>query len=264
MPNKNNPDEPIEVLLSTESESKPVQDEIEDSSNIATGETALTESTHDIPAIILSELKPVLAAVEEKVEALVADAEFWKQLVEKKQEQIDKLHEENRDYKDDLIEQFKRKLVLGIIEQLDASDKQITTFEAKEKSENNYNNLLSAFREVTDDFRDMLQNRFDITPFRSNHGDQFDATRHSVLGRQPSDDKNKDKTISKSKRHGYTNIDGKIIRPELVEVYYFDASLAIPAAVPPVLPPAVDEESMPTTFPVTSSDHEDSETDLQE
>jgi len=224
------------------------------------------EITLDTSRLILSELKPMFTTLAEKVESLTGDAVFWKQLVEKKQEQIDKLYDENRDCKDGLVEQFKRKLVLGVIEQLDVADKQIATFEAKEETEKNYKNLLSAFRDMADEFRDMLRNRLDIIPFCSNPGEQFVATRHNALGRQPIADPSKDKTISKSKRHGYENNDGKVLRPELVEVFYYDVPLTTPiVSAPPPLTPTVEEEqkeTMPSTTP--SPEHAKSKTNEQD
>ncbi|MCL2348223.1 MAG: nucleotide exchange factor GrpE [Planctomycetaceae bacterium] len=200
------------------------------SANPTAGETETLES--------VSELKPILLALAEKLEGLSEQIDFGQKFAEKKiNEQIDKLWEENKGFKDSLIEQFKKKLVLGVIEQLDAADKQISHFETREESEKTYKNLLSAFREITGEFREMLQNRLDIAFFQSEEGEAFVAAKHNALGKQPTGDKSKDQTISRSKRYGYANNDGKILRPELVEVFYYDSSLA------PSIPP----------------DHEDSE-----
>ena len=184
--------------------------------------------------------------------------------MEKKQEQIDKLYEENRAYKDGIIEQFQKKLVLGVIEQLDAAYKQISTFEGKEETEKNYKNLLLAFREIADDFLDMLRNRQGIIPFHSNSGERFDPTRHNTLRREPTGDQSKDTTISRPMRHGYANGDGSILRPELVEVFYYDASL--PPTTTDTMEPVVGfaEEHHETPPLATPSDSEESRMNRQE
>ena len=188
-----------------------------------------TESVHEASEHVLSELKPIFTAFQEKLDALSGQIDFGIKFADKKiNERVDKLYEENRVYKDNLVEQFKKKLVLGVIEQIDVADKQISYFEMSEESEKNYQSLMRAFREITDDFREMLNNRLDIIPFQSCPGDKFNAVRHNVLGTIPDGDKDKDKTIAISKRYGYANIDGIVLRPELVDVFYFDSSLATP------------------------------------
>ena len=176
-----------------------------------------------------------IGALRDQIERLVEEVQFSAKFSEKKQEQIDKLYEENRQYKEDLIEQFKTKLVLGVIEQLDRTDREVEGFMNKKDSEKGYKNLTKSFCDLAGEFRDMLQNRLDITAFQSNIGDKFDAQKHKALATTPDDDEAKDKTIAKSKRHGYMNAKGKILRPEFVEVYYYAPSPK-PESSPDVLP----------------------------
>ena len=230
----------------------------------STDEMPISEPTTDVTDRILSELKPILNSLNEKVESLTKEVNFWKQLVERKQADIDKLYDENRDYKDDIIGQFKKKLVLGVIEQLDVAYKQIATFENREQSEKNYTKLLRSFQEIADDFLDMLRNRLGITPFQSNHGEKFDPARHNAIRRKPTNVKSSDTTINESVRNGYVNSDGRILRPEFVEVFYYDASLSsTPSAdnaVDPVIEPVEEQNITPLAM---QSDTQESKADEQ-
>jgi len=145
-----------------------------------------------------------------------------------KQESIDKLYKENCDYRDNIIETLKQKLVFGVIEQLDYADKAITTFESKGESEKTFANLLSSFQEITEDFRLMLQNRFDVYCFRSEPGTLFVHERQKVMQSLPTGDVLQDKTIIKSRRFGYENASGTVLRSEFVDVYYYDKTLDVP------------------------------------
>ena len=111
----------------------PIQDSVEPSAtpdSPADSESLMPEPTPDVAERVLSELKPLIAALSKKVESLTSELDFYKQLVERRQEQIDTLYEENRGYRDDIIGQFKKKLVQGVIEQIDAAYKQISTFKS--------------------------------------------------------------------------------------------------------------------------------------
>jgi molecular chaperone GrpE len=137
-----------------------------------------------------------------------------------KQEQVDKLYKENMDYKSGILEKFKRSLVLAVIEQIDAAEKQIAFFGGAEFSEENYLKLLSFYRETASDFQDVLLQQFDVAAFRSEPNFPFDAKRQKSLKTVPTDDPAKNKFVSKSLRPGY-EIDGFLLRPEMVEVYVY-------------------------------------------
>jgi len=221
-------------------------------------ETAVPESAPDTTEHVLSELKPTLTTLEgkldsliEKLDSLVENIDFGTKFAEKKQEQIDKLYEENRLYKDNIIEKFKEKLVMGIIEQLAIADRMVSNFEEKEETEKNYNNLLEAFRELTDDFRTMLLSRFYVDAYCSEPGEMFEPGKHQALPNGvifTEDETKKDKIVS-SVRYGYKSggKDGKILREEIVKVYRYHA--------PPVPPPESDSQTNEQTAVVPEPQH---------
>lgn len=188
------------------------------------------EPTRDVAERILSELQPILATLNEKVETLTRDADFWKQLVVRKEEQIDNLHEENRQYRDDVIGRFRDKIVQVVIGQLDGTERQIKAFIEKGESEKTYTNLLDSFTKLVEAFRDGLAN-LGITAYKTNEGEPLNEERHKVGRSEATGEKEKVKTIIRSTRYGYKREDGTILRPEFVDIYHYDAKLDIPAEI---------------------------------
>jgi len=181
------------------------------------------EATRDIAERIFSELQPILGTLNEKVDSLTKEAEFFNQLVAKKEEQIDKLYDENQGYKQGILEKFKKSLVLAVIGQIDAALKTISHFGNQEFSEENYRKLLANYNEIASDFQDSLAQSFDVVTFSSEENTLFDAKRQRALKTVPTEDETKHKTIRQSLRQGYemANADGTktLLRLEMVEVY---------------------------------------------
>jgi molecular chaperone GrpE (heat shock protein) len=189
---------------------------------------ALNEEKQDINPFA-AELE-ILITNQKKNEGLLheilSQTQYAVQFAEKKQEQIDKLYAENRQYRDGIIEKFKEKLVMGIIEQLDSADRETKSFFDKEDNETNYNKLFNAFSELADDFREMLENRLGIVAYKTDEGEPLDLKRHKVIRSIPTGEKERGKTIMRSTRYGYETEDGKVLRPEFVDVYHYDTKLA--------------------------------------
>ena len=200
---------------------------------------------------ILSELKPLLLELGDKLDSLTLDVDFAK----KKQEQFDKLYEENRGYKDDIIGKFRDKLVQVVIGELDSADRQIKTFMEKGESEKTYASLLTAFTELVGDFRVMLAN-LGITAYKTSEGESLELKRHKIVQSEATGEKEKGKTIIRSVRYGYETEDGKILRPEFVDVYYYDANLNITAETPQAeteIPQNTNEQSNRIVSPVAET-----------
>jgi len=211
-----------------ESEKEPVQS-IDCQSDAPVEETVTSEpmsSTSDASEheCIISELKPILTTLEEKLDLLTQNVDFeLKKSAEKKQEQIDKLYEENQEYKEGIHEKFKKSLILAVIGQIDAAFKTISHFGNQEFSEENYSKLLKNYNEIAVDFQDSLSQSFDVVAFDSEKDTPFDPKCQRSLKTVPTEDETKHKTISKSLRQGYelVNADGTktLLRLEMVEVY---------------------------------------------
>ena len=137
-----------------------------------------------------------------------------------KQEQIDKLHKENMEYRSGILEQLKRSLILAVIAQIDAAEKQIAFFGTQEFSEENYRKLLGFYQDTTDDFQNTLRQQFDTTVFRCEPDTPFDPVRQRALKTISAEEPEKHKLVKRSLRPGY-ELDGSILRPEMVEVYVY-------------------------------------------
>ena len=189
-----------------------------------------------------------LADLQAQMEKLLTEFNGKLKYDSKKQEQIDQLYKENVDFREGLVEQFKRKLALTVIEQIDDAEKQIAYFEKADHSEENFCKIFDSFKDISLGFRDMLLERFDIESWKSAPETPFDPRRQRTLRTTPTGEKEKAKTIKNSIRFGYQTADGIILRPEMVEVYVFDKSQVSskPAAPEPATPePATPEPATP-------------------
>ena len=171
---------------------------------------------------LLQQLMSVVEANKELSQQLVKDFDTKLKYDAAKQEQIDKLYNENKEYKQGIHEKLKKSLIIEVIKQIESAKKQISHFENQEFSEANYRKLLKNYNEIATDFQDALEQSFDVVAFNCEENTTFDPQRQKAVP-IPTDDATKNKTIRKSLRQGYeiTNADGTstILHLEMVEVY---------------------------------------------
>ena len=135
-----------------------------------------------------------------------------------KQEQIDKLYKENLEYKDGILEKFRRQLILAVIEQIDECQKSAEFFATAEYSEENYIKLLRFFREIAADFQNMLYEQFDVVAYHSEPLTTLDVKRQRPLRTTPTDDESQHRLVKQSLKPGY-QLGDKVLRHEMVDVY---------------------------------------------
>jgi molecular chaperone GrpE (heat shock protein) len=135
-----------------------------------------------------------------------------------KQEQIDKLYKENLEYKEGILNEFRRKLILAVIEQIDVTEKCIKSFDDKECSEDNYRELLNIFRDVVNEWQEMLLKQFDVSSYQCEPNSPVDIKRQRILKQIPTDDAALYKHVRQTLRTGY-ELNGQVLRPELVAVF---------------------------------------------
>lgn len=235
---KENPQ--LEESCSPKSETPLQEETLVDQSTDDQPEPVLPESvtldtdTPDMPEIsvneLLQQLKNTTDANGELLQQLVKDFEVKLKYDATKQDQIDKLYQENQEYKQGILEKFKKSLVLAVVEQIDAALKTIAHFEMQEFSEENYGKLLKNYSEIVTDFQDSLAQSFDVVAFSSEENSPFDAKRQRALKTMQTEDETKHKTISKSIRQGYEIVNADetktLLRLEMVEVYVHQPSQA--------------------------------------
>lgn len=136
----------------------------------------------------------------------------------KKDEIIDNLHNEVSKYKNGLVQKITENMSLDIIQLIDAIDKNSKIYEEKPIDENSYKKLLSLFKGITDDLKDILY-RQDIEAYNV-AGDDVDVKRQKIVQIVKTDDIDKNNKVAERIVDGYETPD-KIIRAEKIKIYKF-------------------------------------------
>ncbi len=148
----------------------------------------------------------------------------------KQQERIDKLHEENAEYKNDLVWSMKKELIESFIAEIDDVEKRWRPSKLDEpiptdpeELAKQYKKLLKyVCRELPENLRFALESR-DVFAYSSEDGVEFDPKTQRAIKTTPIDRPELNKTV-KSLRSGYKSVvrgQETIIRPELVEVFKY-------------------------------------------
>jgi len=137
-----------------------------------------------------------------------------------KEKIIDNLHSELQEHKNDLIKKVLRPVLMDVILIIDDIKKLINVYRSKDSSRLDPSKLLDLMETFPPDLEEILYRQM-VEPFRCDKG-TFDPSRQKVARTSETDDESKDKTVAQSIRDGY-EWEGKVLRPELVEVYIFKA-----------------------------------------
>ena len=148
-----------------------------------------------------------------------------------KQELIDKLYNENREFKEGIVKKFQHAMIIAVIEKIDEATKDIAVFENRECSEDNYRKLLASYNDIATGFQDMLSARFDVECYSGEPLANFDPKTQRSLKTCPTNEADKNKLVKRTLRPGYRTAEGFVLRPELVEVYLFDENHSDTAGV---------------------------------
>ena len=178
----------------------------------------LTETTTTEDAPVAPVPNELLVALRQ----LARDFETKLKYDASKKELIDKLYKENLEFKDGIVKKFQHTMILAVIEKIDEAEKDIAVFANREFSEENYLKLLDSYRDIAENFQDMLSIRFDVESYRCEPLTAFEPRIQRSLRTCPTAEEDKNKLVKQTLRLGYKTADGFILRPELVEVYVFD------------------------------------------
>lgn len=136
----------------------------------------------------------------------------------KKDNMIDELHKELRGYRDNLMVNSIKPLILDLISVKESYEKVIENLRVKEITQLDGIKVLKAFESVPTEIEDALY-RQGIDSY-SSEGEVFDGKKHKILKIVETVNKEADRRISKSIRNGYIYGD-KIIKKEFVYVYIY-------------------------------------------
>ncbi|AAK78451.1 molecular chaperone GrpE [Clostridium acetobutylicum] len=175
-------------------------------------------------------LEELVKKIEEKteefalgVEKLTEEFESKVKYDKHKDEIIDNLHEELQSYRNDIIGKMIKPLITDIIYTIDNNNKTCEALKDKDGTEFTKEKVLQIVGGLSEDLEDMLY-RQGVEDFTFSFP-EFDPKKQKVVKTVETDDKNKDRTVSKSIKKGYI-WDGKVIRHELVEVYVYNSNVS--------------------------------------
>lgn len=186
-----------------------------------TSERAKTSETAESGKPAESTQAAINAELLEKMNKLLVEFQGKLKYDAKKQEQIDRLYDENCVLKRGVIESFKKQLILGLIEKIDMAEKNLAGFRTIPYTEENYRTLISAAEELPKMFQETLIDLFGVHFWRSDEGSAFEPSRQHILRTTSTSEKSKNKTLARSIRRGYQTEGGAILRPELVDVFLY-------------------------------------------
>ena len=164
-----------------------------------------------------------LEEIHEQLNKLQRDFQSKFKYDEHKAKIIDELHQELQSYKNDVIRQFTKPLIMDIIQFSDNIRKLTNFYIDKDISEISPEKLLALLTEIPSDIEDILF-RQGIMTFICEDND-FTPARQRVLTRVKTSDESKNKTVAESLHPGY-EWNGQIIRPEMVAAYVFTPEIA--------------------------------------
>jgi len=138
-----------------------------------------------------------------------------------KEKIIDQLHEELQGYREDVLMQHQRSFVTDVIKVIDDIRKLTSHYRSTAPGEWHPEKLLEHLEQIPFDLEDLFLVR-GIVPFRQ-PSPTFEPARQRITKKIPTSDPLQDKCVASSLRPGYED-QGRVIRPELVAVYYYDSS----------------------------------------
>jgi molecular chaperone GrpE (heat shock protein) len=153
--------------------------------------------------------------VKEQMEQLRLDFEEKVKNDRHKDAIIDKLHEENQDYKRDLLRKVMEPVFLNVIRLIDDYAKLSKHYHGKELTPEDGQKLRKSIEGIGSDLEYLLLNQ-GVEPYSTGEG-YFDPKRHRALETVETTDETKDKALVESLRSGYRWGD-RVIRYEMVSV----------------------------------------------
>lgn len=142
-----------------------------------------------------------------------------------KEKIIDDLHREVQEYKNDLIRQLIRPVVMDIIHVIDDITKLVNNHKSKACSELDPLKLIKQMEDISSDLENVLS-RQGIDSF-SCEQPEFNPKSQRIIKTEITSDQAADRTIARKIHKGY-EWDGKVLRQEMVNVFVYKPGLENP------------------------------------
>ena len=246
-------------------ETNAASESVEETSDLEANEN---ENASETSAPKTDETVAALNELLEIATALRQDFDVKFKFDKKKEEQVDRLYEECKAYRDDIFWSLKKDLILDVVREIDEIEKRAAFFEKEERTPELCEKLLKFVRDTAENLRFALE-QHDVYAYRAPAGSRFDPSRQRALETKPTTDETLDKTIE-TLRSGfdYEAPDGKKrnVRREIVYVYKYEPSkedykASTDDATEAIEPAAVEETGGETSAaPVETTASNESET----
>lgn len=221
---------PTDVTLQTTEDTTPAGENEADA--VPGAEEAEPATEENAPTVPASNVDPAACMEKiserlEKLECLMQDLArgFTTKLRydATKQQIIDRQHEELERYRHEQALQISRAVISDVISEADDAEKTSRFYKNLEPTEENFHKLLKLVVGYGESLRDLLE-RNDIYAYCCEPGAAFNPKRQRVFSVVETDDPALGKTVKESVRWGFADIDGKVVRPEMVNVYVYKKS----------------------------------------
>ena len=143
----------------------------------------------------------------------------------KKDEQVDRLYEECKAYRDDVFWALKKDLILDVVREIVDVEKRASFFATREQTPELCEKMLKFVREIAENLRFALE-KHDVFSYSSPGGSRFDPARQRALEVKTTNDETLDKTIEPLRQGFDYEGNGKTrnVRKEIVYVYKYEPS----------------------------------------
>ncbi|GHT27746.1 hypothetical protein FACS18942_07460 [Planctomycetales bacterium] len=161
-----------------------------------------------------------------KIGELESSIRFTSDFVQKiEDERVKTLYAENEKYKAGLVKRFEDELLTNVIRQIDEAEKSVRSIESRTSAGLTIEEVLASVQEIIADFKDMLQDRYNLTAFTSTIGAVADERHRITQRKETTADSELNGKIAKSVTCGYKNRDGQVFRQEAVVLYKYESSV---------------------------------------
>lgn len=142
-----------------------------------------------------------------------------------KEKIINDLHREVQEYKNDLIKNFLRPIIMDTIHTIDDITKLVDNYDSKDSLELDPLKLVKQMKGIASDLEDILF-RQGVESFNCEQL-EFEPKQQKIIKTEITDDQSKDKTISRRVHNGY-KWEENVLRREMVDVYVYKPEFSNP------------------------------------
>ena len=192
----------------------------DDAKDENTTNAVLLERLDGIEALLERRIDRVLKAFDDKVQDDAAEEKnILLQELAAKEKNFDRLHQELKEYRSDIVQRTSLPLVHGMITLHGDVGKQVSGWR-EEREDLPLDKWLEEFEKLREDIELLLEDH-GVTAYGGDIGKRFDGKRQTVVAKVTTHNKLEDGTVKESRRPGFEQ-NGQILVKERVAVFEFE------------------------------------------